>query len=325
MRFIYDNFSKKPYKPFYNAVVPRAYRKQWHYNYSEIPTQMHVAEFWQDAITKYQKGEIAHYNLTIHKPELVGKKIIWQFWAQGFDNLPEIAQLCFDSVDRFKQDYQVIRLTDMNYKEYVNFPDFVEEKRKLPEFKTAFFSDLLRTALLKIYGGVWLDASVVLTKNLESYLTQLDYFVYSRDPNSPYQDLAKDNGHCYFNWQKEFKVNFLNSIIFAKANHSINIAMTDLLLYFWKTQLEVEHYFFYQILMNQLKKSRSEFFNFPIIDDVLPHLMQEVIKQRVDETKFTEILQVIGIHKLNLHHPLAKTKGQNLTYYGRLYQFIYEN
>ena len=56
MRFIYDNFSKKPYKPFYNAVVPRAYRKQWHYNYHEIPTQNEVAKFWDEAIVKYQNS-----------------------------------------------------------------------------------------------------------------------------------------------------------------------------------------------------------------------------------------------------------------------------
>lgn len=325
MRFIYDNFSKKPFKPIYNLVVPRSSRKQWYYHYHEIPTQNTVAKFWDEAIIKYQNGELEHFNLVAEKPELIGKKIIWQFWAQGFDDLPEIVQLCFDSVDKYKEDFQVIRLTDMNYKEYVNFPDFVEEKRKLPEFKTAFFSDLLRTALLKIYGGVWLDASVVLTKNLDNHLTQLDYFVFSRDPSSPYQDLAKDNSHSYFNWQDEFKVNFLNSIIIAKHNHPMNQIMLDLLLYFWKTQTTVKHYFFYQILMNEVRELKVIPLEFPIIDDVLPHLLQEIIKQKVDETNFMNILEKTGIHKLNLHHPLAKSKGQNLTYYGRLYLFIYEN
>lgn len=83
MRFIYDNFSKKPYKPFYNAVVPRAYRKQWHYNYHEIPTQNEVAKFWDEAIVKYQNSELDHFNLIAQKPELIGKKLFGSFGHKG--------------------------------------------------------------------------------------------------------------------------------------------------------------------------------------------------------------------------------------------------
>ena len=308
MRFVYDNFRNKPFKPLYNALVPKSYRKKWHYSYSEIPTQMRVAAFWQDAIAKYQKGELARYDLPVKRPELVGKKIIWQYWGQGLDNLPEVAKLCFASVDKFAGEYQVMRLTDTTFNEYVDFPEFVEQKRQLADFRPAYFSDLLRTALIKNYGGVWLDASVFLTDQLPHNYTKYDFFVFSRDPQSPYQAWGAGNADCYFNWNSEFKVNFLNSIIFGKPNNSIATVMLDLLLYFWENQTKVQHYFFYQILLNELKEMRIVAFDFPVVDDTYPHLLQFDLNKPFDKVRYDYITQKSSLHKLSFH---KKSKDSN--------------
>ena len=69
-----------------------------------------VADFWTPVIESYYNGEIERYSLK-PKKELATPKVIWQYWGQGLDkdSLPEIVQICFDSVDRNKGDYQVIR------------------------------------------------------------------------------------------------------------------------------------------------------------------------------------------------------------------------
>ena len=42
-----------------------------------------------------------------------------------------------------------------------------------------FFSDLLRVALLKAYGGVWLDVTILLTNRLPGKYEKLDFFMFN--------------------------------------------------------------------------------------------------------------------------------------------------
>ncbi|MFW2177028.1 MULTISPECIES: capsular polysaccharide synthesis protein [unclassified Moraxella] len=317
-QFIFDNFSKKPFKPFYNLLVPRATRKQWQFHFDEMPRQEAVAQFWQQAIMDYEQGKIPKYEMIAKQPELVGQKIIWQYWGQGLDDLPEVARLCFASVDKFKGDYQVIRLTDNTFSEYLDLPLFLEKIRQRSDFRPAYYADILRTALLVVYGGVWLDASVLMTDKLPKEYTEYGFFVYSRCPNSQMKHWAEHNGHCYFNWHNDFKVNYLNSIIFTKPNSQLASIVLDLLLYFWQANKPVTHYFFYQILLNELKVAIPNLFNFPIIDDTLPHLLQDVIEQEFNPTYFENIKQLSTLHKLSLHGTPKIKVYNSLTYYGFL-------
>ena len=119
---------------------------------SIIRQQGKVADFWAPILKAYYNGEIERYSLK-PKKKLGTQKVIWQYWGQGIDKdeLPEIIQICFDSVDRNKNDYQVIRLTDITISEYIDLPDFVWRKREYVQFTRTFFSDLLRVALLSTY------------------------------------------------------------------------------------------------------------------------------------------------------------------------------
>lgn len=321
MRFVYDNFRNKPFKPLYNALVPKSYRKKWHYNYSEIPTQMHVAEFWQDAIAKYQKGELARYDLPVKRPELVGKKIIWQYWAQGMDNLPELAKICFHSVDCFKGEYTVIRLSDKDIANYLGFPEFIVEKRLNSEFRPVFFSDLLRVALINNYGGIWLDASVLMTAQLPEDLIQLPFFMYSREDHSENKDWGLVADHLYFNWDTNFKVKFLSSIVFGKPKTALSQTLQDLLIYYWQTQNSIEHYFFFQILINELKQTNAVAFDFPVVDDTYPHLLQFDLNKPFDKVRYDYIIQKSSLHKLSFHKKSNDSNNQTFYHYIK-HQFL---
>lgn len=71
------------------------------------------------------------------------KRVIWQYWAQGYDkgSMPELVRLCLDSVDKHASDYRVIRLSDENLSQYVDIPDWLAEKRK--QMPIAHFSDFV--------------------------------------------------------------------------------------------------------------------------------------------------------------------------------------
>ena len=79
-----------------------------------------VATYWDGVLEKYVNGDIEKYSLHAKNKIDNSERIIWQYWGQGFSNndVPEMVQICFDSVDKYKGDYTVIRLCDDDLKEY---------------------------------------------------------------------------------------------------------------------------------------------------------------------------------------------------------------
>ena len=259
-----------------------------------------VASYWDRVLDKYDNGEIERVVIQPKKRIGYSERIIWQYWGQGFskDDIPEVVQMCFDSVDKYKGDYTVIRLCDANLNEYIDLPQFVYEKYNNGIFGKAHFSDLVRLALLKVYGGVWLDATILLTAPLKDYLVNNEWFMFQRDWK---QEDKKQWGRTYayyFSWSKEFKVRLLNSVIYAKKETCVIADFFQLLLYYWKTEVEVEDYFFFQILFTQYMNRFPER-NCSIVSDCLPNLLQMYITGSYCRYMVTEILDKISIHKLS--------------------------
>lgn len=313
---IFHVISNKPFKIFYNGLVPRSKRKEWGFRYSELPVQAQVATYWNRIIEAYFNGEIEKYNIQ-PKKDFKNKKIIWQYWAQGVENAKDTAKLCFASVDKYKGDYEVIRITDANIDEYLDLPEFIKEKRKNPEFRPVFFSDLLRVLLINVYGGIWLDASILLTADIPTKYEDYDFFMFSRDVNSVNKNWGKGDQHFYFSWREDFKVKHLSSIMYGHKKSELSSVMLDLLLYFWKNEEEIPHYFFFQIMINELKDMNVIDFNFPAADDTLPHLLQTKMNKKFKLEEYKFITTQACLHKLSLHEELKeKDIFGNLTYYG---------
>ena len=257
-----------------------------------------VADFWNPVIKAYFNGEIQKYALQ-PKKQLPDNKVIWQYWGQGLHayELPEIVRICFDTVDKYKGDYQVIRVNDETIGDYIDLPAFVWQKRDNPAFNRTFFSDLLRVALLNVYGGVWLDATVLLTGPLPESFRNLDYFVYQRSDDEAHKSYWENTYAYYWGWYSGFKVRMLSSIFLAKKNNLLVAVLLDLMLYYWKTQTCIVNYFFFQILYNELICNGLKDFQCPVVSDTVPHLLQTTVNGGRDFI-IKEDLERITIHKL---------------------------
>lgn len=266
---------------------------------SIIRQHKNVAAFWIPVIEAYYNGEIGSYSLK-PKKELDTQKVIWQYWGQGMDKdcLPEIVQICFDSVDRNRGDYRVIRLTDTTVSEYIDLPNFVWRKRENSQFTRTLFSDLLRIALLSVYGGVWLDATILLTGGLPDTYGKYDFFMFQRSEEEKNKKYWEGVYAYYFGWRTDFKVKVLNSIIFAQKDSLVISTLKDLLLYFWETQDFIPDYFFFQILFDELITKRLSNKNCPVINDCIPHIIQTKINGKYEEVSFGEALKLTNIHKM---------------------------
>lgn len=291
--------NSKPYKFFYRLLVPKPLRNRLNAR-ANARQQKHVAACWEQFLRAYFCGLFPHFSLQA-KQNLQGRKIIWQYWAQGWDEavLPETVRLCARSVEQHRGAYEIIRLHDGNLRDYVDFPDFVWEKRRHPEFKHAFFADLLRLALLDLYGGAWLDATILLTGPLpEGYLKEAGFFMFQRSPDAGRQEEWRRLNADYFGWHSGHQVAVLNSFIMAEAGNSVIRTCLDIMLNYWQTQTRIPHYFFFQIMFRQLMRLYFADRQCPVIDDTLPHLLFARIRQPFDAAAFADLTRRVSVHKL---------------------------
>lgn len=259
-----------------------------------------VAAYWDAVLDLYATGGIEKYNLLPKKELANSEKIIWQYWGQGYskEDVPEVVQRCFDSVDKFSNGYTVIRLCDETLCEYIDLPSFVWDKYNNGALGKAHFSDLVRLALLQTYGGIWLDATILLTAPLENKLICGDYFMYQRDWAQEDKKQWRRTYAYYFSWHKGFKVRLLNSVIYSKRESKVIGDLFQLLLYFWKTENVVLDYFFFQILFTQYIEKFPDR-NCYIVSDCLPNMLQMYITGSYRRYSIPEIFKKISIHKLS--------------------------
>lgn len=238
-------------------------------------------------------------NLSTQLGTNITDQVIWQYWAQGYDNVPEVVDKCLKSVEQWKDDYTIVRLTDNNLSDYIQLPYYILEKKEKGIIPLAQFSDILRVCLLSIYGGIWLDATILLTGPIPQRYREMDFFVYQREPNEPNQKYWENAYAYYYGWSKGFRVNMLSSVIFAKKDSKVLQELCHLMLYYWKKHDELPDYFFLHILFDTLINGKLKGENCPIESDCTPHLMQQMIND--PEFKLAtkeEILKMTTIHKL---------------------------
>jgi Capsular polysaccharide synthesis protein len=88
-------------------------------------------------------------------------KIIWTYWHELPQ--PNLVTLCQQNWQRYAPDHEVRVLHKNTILEWIpshNIPHFFSE---LPAYRQA---DWIRLQLLSLYGGIWIDASIILTQDL---------------------------------------------------------------------------------------------------------------------------------------------------------------
>ena len=287
-------------------------------NYIDVPLQQEIAKHldetyvkpfiemhYQSVVDNYNNHAFDNTSLFVDTPsnrELIGKNIIWQYWGTGVETAPVIVQKCIESVKKFKGDYIHIILTDDTIGNYLKFPNYIQEKLTTGQnFKIAHYADLLRLALLSIYGGLWLDATVLMTRELDQDLYGQDFFSYQRDSSLDEETKKKfeKSNYIYFNFNPNKRVRFLSSILESKPNHPIIVALREMMFDYWKQESSFPQYFVFQILFNTLI-SHEEFakYNCKLVSDTLPHELALVIKDKFNNDTWNKICKDSCVHKL---------------------------
>lgn len=312
---------KKPYKYIYKEMMPKKLFNKIQ-NKTYFKTQKMVGEDWDRVLKEYFTNKIETEQIK-PKKTFNNEKIIWQFWGQGwdFEKLPDVVKISYKSVEKYKKDYEIIHLDMNNINDYLEIPAYILKKVEDKKMGFAHFTDIIRLALLYNYGGVWIDATILLTDYLPQEYFEMDYFMFQRDDNLENKKDWEDYDDFYFSWNNEMKVRVLNSIIFAKKNNEIIKTLLDMLLIFWEHNDLVPNYFFFQVLYTELIENYYKKKQCKIVSDTLTHELIRVWFDKFSQKKLDEITKRNNVHKLTYKIDSGKrdTKGTFLDYFKKMY------
>ena len=114
-------------------------------------------------------------------------KIIWILWFQGFESAPPIVKKCLDSWVHHNKDWKIVALDENNLSKYIDIDKYISKDTQEKISRTCL-SDIVRLLLLKLHGGIWIDATNYCMKPLDSWIYQYakeGFFVFSRDGYGP--------------------------------------------------------------------------------------------------------------------------------------------
>lgn len=232
---------------------------------------------------------------------------IYVFWWQGIENAPDVIKVCYKSLlKNYDNNCQKIHLIDeKNLKDYVDIPQFIIEKCKKGKITITHLSDYIRSILLYENGGLWIDASVFVTKPINNKIFEKEIFLI-KNPKSTTDDITSI-------WEP--------FLIGGKKNNLLFKFIVDFFLEYWMkeddliTYLLIDHLFYIAYkeninIKNALDQAKSFFY--PV------DFFQKIINEKFDEKKYNEICNNEDFIKLTYKGKLKTNIENDLTYYGKM-------
>ena len=169
-------------------------------------------------------------------------KKIWMYWDSQDSN--PIVDLCYENTKNLCKNYEVVLLNKNNVSNYVDI------SKINPNLKPQIIADYIRLKLLNSHGGIWMDASILLTQNFDWIYRKInkkqDVFVFysddcTTDENNPIVEnwfiMAPKGNEFIGDWFQEFEKCVLSDNPYTyyssyKGNTDViqNIQNTDYLM-----------------------------------------------------------------------------------------------
>lgn len=235
------------------------------------------------------------------------KTNIWIFWYQGWENAPQIVKDCRVTTEKYltNEKYNVHYLTKDNYTSFVKFPKWIVDKVSAGTLDPTKFSDLLRAALLYGFGGIWMDATIFLTKPVDEKIKDYPYYTIRRLPEHPMFCISRHQWSSFFMATNTSKTLFYKELLILQTEYwRREGGAMDFLLIDYQIAL---------ILRNHPDMAK-EWENIPENNiDLL--FIEHSLNSKYDPDKWEEIKKRTGIFKLTYKIPLSDDPD---TYYNRI-------
>lgn len=123
---------------------------------------------------------------------------IWVLWWQGEEQAPQVVKACIASIRKHAGSRRIIVITRDNVRKYAQLPDYIYTKLNAGNITLTHFSDILRFNLLRHHGGLWMDATLFVTKPLDPSRYFGSFFTCSGYPDPSYFFVTKGQWTGFF-------------------------------------------------------------------------------------------------------------------------------
>ena len=223
---------------------------------------------------------------------------IWICWFQGIENAPELVKACYNSVLKNYKDKEIIVLTEENYEQYVDIPEYILKKWKKGYISFAHFSDILRIELLSKYGGLWLDSTIFTTKRSELVFNEnIELFVYKQvdlDRKNPLSIVASS-------W-----------LMYSNKNNNIINLTKKLLHEYWKNYNHIINYNLIHLFFTlSTEVYKDEWNKVPTFNNISPHILQFELCEEFNDKRFEQIKNMSDYIVDNYKNDIKNIRGKN--------------
>lgn len=238
---------------------------------------------------------------------------IFVFWWQGFKQMPKVVIACIDSIKIHSGDHPVHIIDKFNIDEYLVIPDSMREGVKEKRIELPNFSDWVRFSLLAKYGGLWLDASTFVLKEINDWFTPL----LKGDVDKEIIRFWTAKNGKEPSWTASMG-KWIVSYIAAEKGSRIMGILSEVMEAYFQEHLYAPLYLFMDCIL------RAEYHN-------IPDLKKDIDKVPVNSEWVYDLLETInepydefgtcmkkGFYKINWKADMREYKGGELTNYGYL-------
>lgn len=283
---------------FVRRVISFRLYERYMYNY--------LTRYFSEVINRFKEMEGRDDNSTDD-----GIFHIWTLWWQGEDKAPEIVKKCLDTQKKMLVspgiEYHV--LTQDNWKEFIEFPEYILEKVSDGRITLTHFSDIIRAELLRKYGGVWIDATVLCVKPVDLRTQSDPFFTVKAHESSDYYTLRR--------WTGFFIGDTKNSLLFD--------FMAESFRYYWEKENDLIVYLLIDYLIaiayDQFDSVRKNIDSVPVTNTKLWSMLRKM-NTPYDEKEWKSIIASTNFFKLSYKDefnggPLAEAiESGEITYWG---------
>lgn len=226
------------------------------------------------------------YQVNLSSPFNSSNSPVWVFWWQGEHSMPPIVKACYKTILKYSPDgHPVLLLTKSNFQQYTDIPTYILNNLEKNIITLAHFSDILRLNLLSIHGGMWLDATMYITRNISPGLFEKEFF-------SPIP---------FFRGIKYHDVSWS---VFAQGGKRGNKIHTSLYLLFTEYWIKFDKLINYILIDDAI---RMIYKHFPDIKETIDNggihttglfELQQVLGEPFDENYYNKLIKENTFHKL---------------------------
>ena len=234
---------------------------------------------------------------------------VWVCWFQGRENAPELVKACLNSIENhLPKEVVNLQVIDLNNLfEYLSLPEWIIQKYNDGIIGQAHFSDIVRSQLLYLYGGMWIDATYYVANDIpSSFFTDQNFWTHRMKVPMWRADIAQGNFSC--------------NLLYGKAYNSLFKFILNGLYNYWARNDKVIDYFFYDHII-QIAYTTDENIH-KMIENVKysnPDMfeLKKIINNKYDEKRWNNIKSNTTFFKLTYRDDFSKqTIVDDMTLWG---------